>query len=127
MQKILPLYLALIFQKSEWGQLTVLLRAATAAIARTGLVLGKTIMAYSRVYSVAWLLGGGRHIKTSILFLIVYSLGLLLLVSGLQRVEWLGGAGLNGEVAAHGWGGRAIVGLWRLAGLPPLAGFYAKV
>ena len=121
-QKVLPLFLAQHLY-SWFSDIVILVRALARVIGRVNQLIIKKILAYSSVFTAAWLMRCQKYFHTSLHFLLIYGIALGVLVCNTIRVEEkIEGVGATGT-------GRAFViciSLIRIGGVPPLVGFYAK-
>lgn len=124
-QKIIPLYvMGLIFTNYfSYLYLTVLV----ALLGRIGQISIKKILAYSSVFGLSWLIAIKGSFTLAFLFLRIYGVGLLGVISRLSvRLS----PNLSVTRIQHfrmGVKTRIIVNLLRMGGFPPLLGFVLKV
>ena len=126
-QKLLPIYLLVVLKVFGLAPVVIL----RALVGRSGVLLVsgvKSLIAYSSVYTAAWLISGTLVQDSSwILYLLIYSLGLILLVTifseiNAQRVSQMAYAkiGIINKL-------QLLLVLVRMGGLPPLVSFWAKI
>ena len=124
-QKVLPFYLFSLW--NLWGAPIILLGGLVGVIGSIGQTSLKFLLGYSSVFGVRWLWLGRAYLELWALFLVVYTFRALCF----SRLWW-------GDERGGVWGGEVkeiplilkvvpIVGGLRMAGFPPLPGFFMKV
>lgn len=125
-QKILPLYL--VFKLGGiFSEVWLFLSARVRSLRLISALLVKKVLAYSSILRVAWMLSVFSLFRRALVFMLGYRLGLGLLTLALnQEVNTLS-KGVNFVAAQRGAKVPIVIAVLSIAGVPPLAGFFAKV
>ena len=123
-QKILPLFILLRITQIWILYFVFISGLAVGLVGALHQVCWKKIIAYSSIFSGSWLLLGACAIYSSYFFLMIYTLGILLILLRQGHVNNRIVLNLKlSKVSVCGFS----AGLLRIAGIPPLVGFFGKI